>query len=637
MEEAIAICLSASGEQRAAAIRALIPDLKRLATSHPDEAARAVKRLALPDLDYSTLNMLARIRDGLGNAKTPTSPIKIAILATFTTHQLVSLMDLFLWASGIEAEIYQGDYGVLEQEVLDRTSKLHSFGPDILFIATTWRDLGPRPRFEDNREQIESLLAEEVGRWLSLWRAANGFFGCQVIQNNFESPPWRTLSNLEMRHPSGLGQFIARVNLALQEAAAPYVTIHDVDHLAAAAGRWAWSDERFYYHAKLPCAPEFLPEYAYSVSTLIGAHLGQAKKCLVLDVDNTLWGGVIGDDGLGGIRLGQGDAEGEAFQAFQHYVRNLAARGVILAICSKNDERIAREVFEKHPEMVLRLPDIACFVANWEDKASNLRRIARTLEIGLNSFVFVDDNPAERALVRQLVPEVAVPELPEDPAGYVQAIERQLYFQAISVGQEDLQRGAMYRANAQRQQAEQSSSNIDAFLLSLRMRARIEPVQAANIERVAQLIARSNQFNLTTRRHSAAVVREMADRSDALSLAVSLSDRFGDHGLISVLLAKRVAASEFVIDTWLMSCRVLKRGVEEHLRNFLCRTARERGVASIVGEYIPTAKNGLVRDHYAKLGFQLVSTDDHGHTFWRLTTADAEDLKTFISEADAHA
>lgn len=258
------------------------------------------------------------------------------------------------------------------------------------------------------------------------------------------------------------------------------------------------------------------------------------------------------------------------------------------------------------------------------------------MEIGLNSLVFVDDNPAERALVRQLVPEVAVPELPEDPTAYVHAIERHLYFQAISVGQEDLQRGAMYRANAERQQAEQSSSNIDTFLLSLGMRARIELVQAANIERVAQLIARSNQFNLTTRRHSAAVVRKMADRPDALSLAVSLSDRFGDHGLISVLLANRVAERELVIDTWLMSCRVLKRGVEEYLRNYLCRMARERGVTSIVGEYIPTAKNAMVRDHYARLGFQLASTDDRGHTWWRLATADADELKTFISEADAH-
>ncbi|HSV15015.1 MAG TPA: HAD-IIIC family phosphatase, partial [Tepidisphaeraceae bacterium] len=448
-------------------------------------------------------------------------------------------------------------------------------------------------------------------------------------------PPWRVMHNHEMRHPAGLARFISKLNHAMQDAAPSYVTIHDVDHLAASAGRWAWGDDRFFYHAKLPCAPEFLAGYAHSVASIIAAQAGASKKCLVLDLDNTLWGGVIGDDGIGGIRLGQGDAEGEAFQAFQHYCNDLARRGVILAVCSKNTEAVAREAFEKHPEMVLRIEDIAAFVANWDDKARNLRLIARTLEIGLDSLVFVDDNPVERALVRQLAPEVAVPELPEDPAGYIQAIDRHAYFQTVSVGAEDLQRTEMYRANAKRQQAEVSSGGVEDFLRSLDMRARIDPINSANLERVAQLVARSNQFNLTTRRHSAAALMKMAGSPDYLTLTVSLADRFGDNGLISVVIG-RVEADELVIDTWLMSCRVLKRGVESFVRNVLCRMARQRGLTALRGEYIPTPKNALVIEHYANLGFAKISGEVGQQSWWQLPLSAAAEWPTFIQERTAH-
>ena len=296
------------------------------------------------------------------------------------------------------------------------------------------------------------------------------------------------------------GGFISRVNDALFDGAPPYVVLHDVDSLAALAGRRAWGDDRMFFHAKLPCAAEFIVDYGFSVASLLAAQLGLSKKCLVLDLDNTCWGGVIGDDGLGGIRLGQGDAEGEAFVAFQQYAKALKQRGILLAVCSKNEEHIAKEVFEKHTEMVLRLDDISCFMANWTDKAANLREIARRLNIGLNSLVLVDDNPAERALVRQLAPEVAVPELPDDPAGFIQAIEPYHYFQTLSIAQEDLQRAEYYRANVQREEALTASADVDEYLRSLAMVARIGPVTPMSLERTAQLINKSNQFNLTTRR-----------------------------------------------------------------------------------------------------------------------------------------
>ncbi len=358
-----------------------------------------------------------------------------------------------------------------------------------------------------------------------------------------------------------------------------------------------------------------------------------AKKCLVLDLDNTLWGGVIGDDGLGGIRLGQGDPEGEAYLAFQQYVKGLQRRGVILAVCSKNNEETAREVFEKHPEMVLRLEDISCFVANWDDKAKNLRLIAEQLNIGRNSLVFVDDNPAERAIVRQLVPDVAVPEMPQDVAEYIRTLEQYRYFQVLSVGAEDFHRTEYYRADAMRRQVEATSEDIDGYLRSLEMVARIAPISSTTLERSVQLIHRSNQFNLTTRRRSAAEVLALLEDGAWVTRTVSLADRFGDNGLISVLLA-RECGEALEIDTWLMSCRVLKRGVEHFLLDHLCRLAGQRGLKAIRGEYIPTSKNGLVRQHYADLGFSQTGNGDDGRTLWELKlTADRKPLTTFIEEA----
>ena len=412
------------------------------------------------------------------------------------------------------------------------------------------------------------------------------------------------------------------------------MSIHDLDGLAAAVGRWNWGDERFFHLAKLPCAPEHLVPYAHNVAALISARLGRSRKCLVLDLDNTLWGGVIGDDGLAGINLGQGDAIGEAYVAFQRYAKSLCERGVILAVCSKNEDANAREPFEKHPEMVLRLEDISCFVANWDDKAGNIRRIAKELNIGLDSLVFVDDNPAERDIVRRFVPEVAVPEIPVDPADYVRAVEQHRYFEAISLSSEDFKRTEYYRANLERQQTAGNVADLDEFLRSLEMKAWIGPVRDIEQDRTVQLIGKSNQFNLTTRRHSAADIQRMVASPDWVTRVVKLADRFGDNGLISVLLA-REEGDALAIDTWLMSCRVLKRGVEPFLLNHLVDIARERGLRRLTGEYIPTAKNVLVKNHYEGLGFTQTSAGEDGHTRWELPIDGWQPLPHHISEETA--
>jgi len=626
------VCADEAGRPRA--VRDLARELEgAMRAGALGEAAAALRRAIVVTLDYTSAQTLYRsYRSVRPHLPATGSVARLAVLGSFTSEPLTQLIELFLFAGGARPEVWEADYGVFRQEILDPDSELYRFRPRVVFLATSWRDLGHLPVPTDTREAVQSLAEQEFAEWSGLWQTAHDRLGCQIIQNGFDPPPWRAFGNHELRHPAGLARYIARINATLMERAPLHVTLHDTDSLAAAAGRWAWGDERYFHHAKLPCAPESLVDYAHSVASLILAQLGLGKKCLVLDLDNTLWGGVIGDDGLGGIRLGQGEAEGEAYAAFQRYVKALQSRGVILAVCSKNEESIARTVFEQHPEMVLRLDDISCFVANWEDKPSNLRAIARRLDIGLNSLVFVDDNPAERAIVRKLAPEVAVPELPADPAGYIRALDQHRHFQVVSVGSEDFQRTQFYRANAAREQAAVSSANIDEFLQSLAMTARIGPINPTTLERSAQLIGRSNQFNLTTRRYSPAEVLKLVGSEQWITRTVTLADRFGDNGLISVVLA-RIEGDALGIDTWLMSCRVLKRGVEDFVLNHLAALARGRGLSVIRGEYIPTAKNGLVREHYSRLGFLQARADADGHTWWELPLSrELEPRTCFIRE-----
>ena len=621
----------ATGEEgRRAAFRVLIQHMKQAkAEGQFAELAGALRLALTPTLDYTSAQALNQFYKALPSPAKGPSRIKLAILGGFTTHQLRDLVELYLFAAGVSVEIYESDYGVFRQEILDPSSALYEFAPNVVFLATHWRNIGHLPALSDSPRRVGDLLEAEYRDWSQLWQTVHDRLGSQVLQNNFDAPPWRALGNHEMRHTAALARFIADLNGLLMERAPSFVTIHDVDAIASNAGRRAWGDERFFLHAKMPCAPEHLVDYAHSVTSLLAAQRGLSRKCLVLDLDNTLWGGVVGDDGLGGIRVGEGDAEGEAYLSFQRYVKALRMRGVILAVCSKNEERTAREVFEQRPDMILKLDDISCFVANWTDKATNLRSIAKQLNIGLDALVFVDDNPAERSIVRQLVPEVAVPEVSGDPIDFVVALERHRYFQVATLGAEDFKRTEYYRANAQRAEIEAAAGGIDEFLRSLDMTSVIGPIQATTLERSTQLINKSNQFNLTTRRRNLAEVQALVRSPDWVTTTVTLVDRFGDNGLISVVLG-HAQQDVLEIDTWVMSCRVLKRGVERFLLNYLCEVARERGLKCIRGEYIPTARNDLVRNHYAELGFENVETHSDGHTVWQLSLVENEPLSNFI-------
>jgi FkbH-like protein len=611
-----------------------IGTLKGISQREGAHAARAwAARAVSPLLDYSSLIKLRRFLPGDASDAASGRVVRLAILGGPTTIQLRQLIELFLAGEGIAAEIYEAEYGLFRQEILTAGSGLDNFGPEIVFLATGARDVTRVPPIDVDAVAVQQFAETELADWLQLWETAQSRWNATLIQNNFEPSPERVFGHYTLRHPAARENYLIRLNGMLAEAAPGYVVLHDLYSLAAEAGAETWFDPRFYHEFKMPCGAECLPGYAHSVVSLLRSILGRSKKVLALDLDNTLWGGVVGDVGPGGIKFGQGSGEGEAFLEFQRYAKELSRRGIVLAVCSKNDPEKAKEPFEKRADMVLRLSDISAFVANWNNKADNLRAIADRLELGLDSIVFVDDNPAERALVRRFVPQVAVPDLPEDPSGYIAAVARHRYFETTSFTREDSARGRYYLENSRRKELAAGAPDLQAFLTSLRMKMQVEPINDLNIERSTQLINKSNQFNLTTRRYTLAEIRAIVDSPEWRTRTFSLRDELGDNGLISVILLRK-QGDALAIDTWIMSCRVLQRGVEQFARNELVDLCRAEGCGQVLGTYTPTAKNSLVVDHYAKLGFSPAGSDG-AETFWELRVdASATPLTHFI-ERDA--
>ena len=611
-----------------AAFGAFIKALKGgLEDGEVDTVRTLVGRAVSPELDYTTLQRLSRLAKRL-SAPAHADPLRLAVLGGPTTVQLVEVITTFLLDIDRPVAVYECEYGQFRQEILTSGSGLDRFRPHIVFLATGTRDLARFPVLIDSPDTVRGFLEAEVGDWLTLWDRARSRWNASIIQNLFEIPPWSALGHFTTRRAAAPANFLQHLNLEFGASAPGHVTLHDVPSLVVQAGSRQWFDPRYYHEAKMPCGPECLVTYGHSVASLVKAILGKSRKVLVLDLDNTLWGGVIGDAGVEGIRVGQGSGEGEAFLTFQRYAKDLKERGVLLAVCSKNDEATARQPFERHDDMVLRLDDFACFVANWQNKADNLRTIARRLELGTDSFVFVDDNSAERAIVRRLAPEVAVPALPEDPSGYIDAVARHRYFETVSWTVEDASRAAYYADNARRNELRSAVGDVDSFLASLGMKATIRPVSETNIQRVTQLVNKSNQFNLTTSRRTHAEIQALADDPAWRTLTIGLADTLGDNGLISVIFLRRRGAV-MDIDTWLMSCRVLQRGVEQAALNEIVRLAREAGCDTVDGTYIPTPRNMLVQHHYRDLGFTEVDNDGVASR-WRIAVAGYLDRATHI-------
>ena len=582
----------------------------------PDRLWAAAIALANADLSFVLTNSLDHAVRRALPAPPPglaTRPERVALLGSATMGHLVPAIQVGGLRRGIWIETYENEFGQYWQELTDPGSALHAFRPSTVLVALDAHHVAAGIDVGLDAEGADAALDDLAARLREIWRLARDAFGCKVIQQTVLPVHPPLLGSNEHRLAGSPAAFVARLNALLRPMADEAgVDLLALDERAARDGLAAWHNPAFWHHAKQEVTPAAAPMYGDLVARLLAARQGRSAKCLVLDLDNTVWGGVVGDDGLEGIVIGQGSAGGEAYLAFQHYCRDLTRRGVILAVCSKNDEANALEPFERHPEMALKRSDIAAFAINWGDKPANIRAIAAELNIGLDALVFVDDNPFERNLVRQELPMVAVPEVGEDPVGFIAAIADAGYFEALAITEEDSERTAQYHGNRAREALRSSATDLEGYLRGLEMRLVWRRFDRIGLTRTVQLINKSNQFNLTTRRYTEAEVLAVMDDSDAFGLQLRLIDRFGDNGVIAIVIGRKAGDRDLVIDTWLMSCRVLGRQVEEATLDLIARQARLLGARRLIGEYIPTKKNGMVKDHYAKLGFRVMQTTPAG-------------------------
>lgn len=572
--------------------------------------------LATRRLDLNQLGSLASLSAAYLASSPPAGPlarVRLGIIGSGT----LALIEPAIAASALRhrvlATVVGGDYGSAMQDAMNPASAVRAAGLDLVLVALDHRTLG----LDRARSAADAAAAVDAaaGMVQAMVDGLSASVAGGVMVATIVAPPEPLFGSFDAVEAGSVFAQVAALNARLAAmAAAKTIVMVDIARLAGWVGTDRWHDAGQWHSAKLPFDPELVPLYADVVARTIAAIRGTTRKCLVLDLDNTLWGGVIGDDGVDGIALGQGSARGEAFLAVQQAALALRQRGIILAVCSKNDDDVARTPFRDHPDMPLKEAHIAAFVANWGDKATNLRAIASALNIGLDSLVFLDDNPVERAQVRRELPMVAVPELPADPALYPRALLAAGYFEAVAFAQEDRDRADQYRANAERA-AFAGTSDMAGYLASLDMVADFRPFDAVNRARIAQLINKSNQFNLTTRRYTEAQVAALEADPGKTTIQVRLVDRFGDNGMISVIVVDRAT---WEIDTWLMSCRVLGRRMEEAVLGQIALAARAAGAATLTGRYIPSAKNRMVAEHYPRLGFAAAGGVAGGETLWRL-------------------
>jgi FkbH-like protein len=520
-------------------------------------------------------------------------------------------------------ETYAGGYGQYWQELDDRTSDLHRFAPNVVLLALDAFHLAAGVDARSSVEDAEAAEREIIQRLLSCWRLAREHFGCFVITQLALPVHPPLLGSNEHRLAGSAAWFVERLNDEIRRCAdAEGVAILALDARAARDGLSAWHSSVLWHHAKQEVTPVAAQMYGELAMRLVAAARGRSYKALVLDLDDTIWGGTVGEDQVEGLTLGQGSALGEAFAGFQQYARDLSWRGVMLAVCSKNDEKNALAPFQRHPEMVLKRSDIASFVANWDDKPANLRAVAAELNIGLDALVFIDDNPFERELVRRELPMVAVPELSDDPATFAQTVADAGYFEALTVTREDRARTVQMQSNSERARLKASSTDLESYLRSLQMRLLWRRFDRADLARTVQLINKTNQFNLTSRRYGEADLLRIIDDGRTFGIQLRLIDRFGDNGIIAIVIGRFLDGADVLIDTWLMSCRVLGRQVERSTLDLVAAIAKGFGAARLVGQYIPSAKNGMVKDHYIRLGFTALDAGQDDSTSYGLDLSD---------------
>lgn len=553
--------------------------------------------------------------------------IRLAVLGNCATQFFSEAVEGLGKLSGLNLSVYDTDYNQIDEQLLDPSSEVYSFGPDEILL---W--LGTEKIYEEYLDEDfvkRSYFAETYMQKIKYyWELITKNSKARIIQLNFSEIDDKAMGQYSCKIDSTFIYQLRKLNFLLQDAASKNNRVYPVDALAVqiSLGRDGYFNAPLYYNAKMPVAINALPCLAGAVIDVVKAMSGKIKKCVILDLDNTLWGGVIGDDGLAGIEIGE-LGKGHVFSNLQRWLKQLKDYGIILAICSKNEEDIAKEPFEKHEEMVLSLSDISLFVANWNDKASNIKMIQESLNIGMDSIVFLDDNPFERNLVKERFPEIEVPELPEDPALWLDFLQRQNYFDTVSYTGEGSDRTKLYQAEYERKKVEQTFETIDEYLQSLRMESMAKSFEPLKYSRIAQLTQRSNQFNLRTVRYTEDEIQRIAEDDHFITLYYTLKDKFGDHGLVSVMILEKKSEEELFVDTWLMSCRVLKRGMEEFVINHMVQKAADCGFRIILSEYLPTPKNRMVKNIYEDMGFSRMEENTY-----RLEVSSFQALKTYIKE-----
>jgi len=552
---------------------------------------------------------------------------KVAILGGSTTFNIRNILELFLLWKGIKPVFYESEYNRYFEEAVYGYEKLKGFGPDIAVIHTTCRNIQHFPAMEDTEEAIDAKIEKELLRYQQIWKSLNDNCHCAIIQNNFELTRHRELGNLDFSVPYGKTNFIMRLNLAFATQArnVPQLYINDINYLAGWFGLERWHDSRLWHSSKYAMSFDAIPLLAHNISKIICGIYGKTQKVLVLDLDNTLWGGVIGDDGADGIEIGHETPLAEAYSELQEYVKNLKKRGIVLSISSKNELSNAIEGFER-VDSILKFDDFQVFKANWEPKTENIAQIARELNVGLDSLVFIDDNPAEREIVKTQMLMVNVPAIGSNVENFIDHIDKGGWFEPVNLSNDDLERNKYYEDNRKRAILKNDCTNMDDFLKSLEMTAEIGSFPDIYLKRITQLINKTNQFNLTTQRYNVSEVEKMTGDHNHITLYGKLSDKFGDNGLISVLIG-RIQDKTLDILVWLMSCRVLQRGFENAIMDRLIDECQRRGINRIFGTYIQTKKNAMVKEHYRKMGFSPSENKDDTCSRW-VYVVDSNSQKT---------
>jgi len=578
------------------------------------------------------MNTLQELKRSLKKDLSSLPIIKIALAGDTATQLLATAIRGTGAVRGYNIDLFETEYNQVEQQLLIPTSDLHQFDADFIVIFQSTHKLGEHHSLLPAEKQM--TLADDRLAFIASVCENPSLASKKIIYFNYPEIGDTVFGSYANKVDSSFTFQVRKLNYELMKLSQQYpnLFICDIAELQNKFGRDRMFAPNTYTSTEMVFRMDVLPFVASRVMDIVCAIKGQFKKCLILDLDNTLWGGVIGDDGLEGIQLGHGLGIGKMFTEFQMWIKKLKQRGIIICVASKNNEETAKEPFEKHPDMVLKLDDIAVFQANWETKVDNIRTIQQILNIGFDSIVFLDDNPFERNMVRENIPGITVPELPEFPEDYLEYLYSLNLFETASYSNLDKDRTKQYQVEAQRVSLSKTFTNEADFLKSLNMVSTVSGFTKFNTPRVAQLSQRSNQFNLRTVRYTDADIEALANDPDVIDLSFTLEDKFGDNGLIAVVIMKPLDKETLFVDTWFMSCRVLKRGMENFTLNMMVEVAKAKGYKKIIGEYLPTAKNGMVADHYTNLGFEKV--EGSASAQWELDINNYKDKECYIQKAN---